>query len=591
MQYPLNKFNWLLTGILIVIMLTVISITSFLLYLTAFEEERERLTETVKSQALLMEAVAQFDVKYSHSDVSGGSEAATLSQIQKAHENYHGVGKSAEFTLAKLNKEYIHFLLRHRNYPLASASQPPKEIKIGSDFAEPMQLALSGNSGTIVARDYRGVMVLAAYEPVAILNYGVVAKIDINEIRRPFLLASLISFGIGGILSIFGIFGFYSVSHPLTERIRNSEKMLRNTFEQAAVGISHVALNGSWMMVNSRLCEIVGYSRKELLDLTFQDITHPDDLDLDLKYVELLLEGKQSTYSMEKRYIRKDGSIVWINLTVALVLDEFKKADYFISVIEDINDKKLAEFSLQESREQLELAKNRAEDANQAKSEFLSSMSHELRTPLNTILGYSELLDMKRTLDPVDSKSILEINKAGKHLLSLIDEILDLSKIESGNTVINYEDINVKTIIDESLLMFVEKIQENKIHIKPFNSSCHELVRADKIRLKQVLINLLSNAVKYNIVDGEVEISCHQNNTGILRISVKDTGIGIDSSQKENLFQPFHRLGKEAGSIEGSGIGLVIAKKLMKLMGGQIGYEENIEKGSIFWIELKLSKS
>ena len=168
------------------------------------------------------------------------------------------------------------------------------------------------------------------------------------------------------------------------EELRESEERLRATFEQAAVGIAHVGLQGHWLRVNQKLCDIVGYTREELAERTFQDITHPDDLEADLAFVRQLLAGHISTYSMEKRYFHKDGSIVWIELTVSLVRELSGEPKYFISVVEDICAKKRAEVELRQ-------AKEAADAASRAKSAFLAVMSHEIRTPMNGIIGMTEL--------------------------------------------------------------------------------------------------------------------------------------------------------------------------------------------------------
>lgn len=708
-----DKNSWLLTAILVVITLTVILVTNSLLYHTAIKEERERLIETVKSQARLIESVARFDRQFRYSEEFTSAEKATLSQIREAHENYKEFGNTGEFTLAKVEKGVIHFLLRHNNKSSPSNHKPPDEIKMGSDYAEPMQLALSGKSGTIIARDYRGIMVLASYEPVDVLNYGIVKKIDLSEIRKPFLYSSLISFGIGCILILLGVYSFFSIIQPLSHQIDQSERKFRNTFELAAVGIAHVALDGFWLMVNDRLCEIVGYSREELLKLTFQDITHPDDLNINLKQIQQLQEGKHSTYSMEKRYIHKNGTIVWINLTVSLVLNEFGKPDYFISVIEDITRRKQADEEIfvwahvfehanwgivlcktgsmyfnrvnptfahdhgytvkemqglpiqkiippdfqaditeqikkseilghnsfesvhlrkdgsvfpvrvditvvydkakeplyravsvhditerKKSEDALKQAKEIAEASNQAKSEFLTNMSHELRTPMNSILGFSQLLEMdkKQHLSKSQKDNVSEIRSAGNHLLKLINEILDLSKIESGNIQLSMEMISFNDVLFKSLQLMtplaekqgititiiwngtpitIEQLQQQKI-----------IFKSDYTRLKQVMLNLLSNAVKYNSDNGSIVVSYNSSDNNKFHLSISDTGMGLSQEQQKQLFEPFTRFKTKNKSIQGTGIGLSITKKIVEVMGGKIGVESTLGEGSTFWIEL-----
>ncbi|MCU7835724.1 MAG: EAL domain-containing protein [gamma proteobacterium symbiont of Taylorina sp.] len=352
MKFPINKSIWLLAAILISIILVVISVTGFLLYHTAFNEERERLLETVQSQARLIESVAEFDRKYSHSDVPGGAEAATLSQIRKAHENYQGVDETGEFTLAKLENNTVHFLLRHRNKPLFYDPAPPNEILIGSNYAEPMQLALSGQSGSIVAHDYRGAMVLAAYEPVAVLNYGIVAKIDIQEIREPFIVVSLISFAIGGLLIILGIYGFSSVTHPLFQRIARNEKEMRQLLNSTGEGIYGIDLEGNCTFVNQSCLKILGYeSVDELIGNNMHDLIHhhfKDGSDYPIEQCQIIKaihESRGTTIDHEVLW-RKDGTSFPAEYSSFPVIENKKTIGAVVS-FNDITDKKEAEQKLQ----------------------------------------------------------------------------------------------------------------------------------------------------------------------------------------------------------------------------------------------------
>jgi PAS domain S-box-containing protein len=289
----------------------------------------------------------------------------------------------------------------------------------------------------------------------------------------------------------------------------------------------------------------------------------------------------------ELTYIRKDGSRFPAVVSVTALRDDQEEIIGYLLIGTDNTARKRVDEVLQQNTVELEKAKAIAEKANLAKSDFLSSMSHELRSPLNAILGFAQLMNSD-TPPPTTSQkeSIDQILHAGWYLLELINEILDLAVVESGRLTLSLEPVSLPDVMIECQAMIEPQAQQRGITMTfpSFTGACY--VRADHTRVKQVLINLLSNAIKYNQVGGSVDVSYEVSTPGRIRISVKDTGPGLTVANRAQLFQPFNRLGQESGGEEGTGIGLVVSKRLVELMRGVIGVESAAGKGSVFWIEL-----
>jgi PAS domain S-box-containing protein len=266
----------------------------------------------------------------------------------------------------------------------------------------------------------------------------------------------------------------------------------------------------------------------------------------------------------------------WFNMHV---LPLGTRADEGILITHtDITELKLTEEALVVSRDE-------AQRANRAKSNFLTSMSHELRTPLNSILGFAQLMDYDATLPQAHKDNVQEILGAGRHLLQLINEILDLARVESGRSALDMEPVEVDTVVQECLHLVATAADVRQIALT-YEPLPGEAVRADRTRLRQVLLNLLSNAIKYNVVGGSVQVRVLSVDHQTLRLVVQDTGAGIAAERLGELFQPFSRLGAEGTGIEGTGIGLSIARRLAEMMGGTVGVESEVGVGSRFWIEL-----
>ena len=280
---------------------------------------------------------------------------------------------------------------------------------------------------------------------------------------------------------------------------------------------------------------------------------------------------------------RPDGSRLPVLVNFAALKNAQGEIAGAITSFVDISESKRAE-------SELRAAKATAEKANRAKSDFLSSMSHDLRTPLSAILGFAQLLESGSPPPTLSQKrNIDQILKAGWYLLEMINEILDLALIESGKLSVSMEAISLAAIVDECATMIGPQVQTRDITVSYPLSDIPYSVRADRTRLKQVLINLLSNAIKYNRVGGAIDVAFRANTPGRIRIEVRDTGEGMTPDKLAQLFQPFNRLGKEESAEQGTGIGLVLTKRLVELMGGAIGVESTVGVGSVFWFDLSLA--
>jgi len=497
-----------------------------------------------------------------------------------------------------------------------------------------------------------------------------------------------------------------------TAALEASEQGFRQIFEDAPIGMAVVGLDESFNQVNTTLCQMVGYSEAELTQCTTVDITFEEDISQGKQNAEELLTGGPRS-SVERRYIRKNGEVLWITRTACLMRDVDGQPRNFLIMVEDISERKQAEKMLCESKRELEAAhhanqlimdnsqdvicsidewgrfisvsaaceqiwgytpaellgrpyvelvcpedraltsqvaevlkmdgkitdfvnrytrkdgtlvdvlwsaswsqtdkimfcvahdvtdrariekelreaKEEADRANHAKSEFLSRMSHELRTPLNAILGFGQLLERQNPTETQRTR-VSHIINAGRHLLNLINEVLDISRVETGNLQLSLEPVSVAEALEEALSLMRPLAAERGIALlTPAPLEQADFVMADRQRLQQVLLNLLTNAVKYTPLDGKVTVSSSTVGSGPIRIIVSDTGAGIPSEKLVRLFTPFDRLGAEQSGVEGTGLGLALCQRLIQAMHGSIGVDSTIGSGSRFWVELARAES
>jgi PAS domain S-box-containing protein len=284
-------------------------------------------------------------------------------------------------------------------------------------------------------------------------------------------------------------------------------------------------------------------------------------------------------------YIRKDGSRFPASVSITALRDDYGDVIGYLLIGTDNSARKRAESELNEAMAVVE-------KANRAKTDFLSAMSHELRTPLNAVLGFAQLMETGTPAPtPSQKRNLDQILKAGWYLLELINEILDLALIESGKVTLSREPVSLSEVMLECRAMIEAQAHKRGIGMKFPRFETPYFVQADRIRVKQVLINLLFNAIKYNRPGGAVTVEYTLRAPGSIHVSVRDTGAGLGAEQVAQLFQPFNRLGKETSAEEGTGIGLVVTKRLVELMGGTIGVDSEVGVGSVFWIELGLTSA
>jgi PAS domain S-box-containing protein len=361
--------------------------------------------------------------------------------------------------------------------------------------------------------------------------------------------------------------------------LRASEQRFRNIFNNVPIGVCYTDLQGRVVETNPRFCELVGHDADELLRMSAADFTHPDDLLQDRELAVQLIRGDFPLSRRQKRYVHRSGRTVWGQTTVSLLRNEGGEPWRIVTAVEDITEHlRLAE---------AERAREAAEASNRAKSDFLSRMSHELRTPLNAMLGFAQLLelDQRHPLPDAQRPWVTQIQQAGWHLLEMINDALDLSRIESGNLRLAVEPLDLRQLLAAAITMVENDASRRRIVLTQDIPPHAALVQGDATRVKQILINLLSNAVKYNVDGGRIHVATRRAGDAV-EIAVTDTGLGMTPEQMGELFQPFNRLGREHLHQEGTGIGLVISKRLAELMCGTLEARSSAGEGSSFILAL-----
>lgn len=376
--------------------------------------------------------------------------------------------------------------------------------------------------------------------------------------------------------------GFVGIAVDLTERIlaeeqwKQSQQRFSGAFDMAPIGMALVSLQGKWLEVNNHLCKLLGYPREELLRTDFQTITHPEDLQADLQYVQALLNGKLSHYQMEKRYFHKSGEIIWGLLSVSLVRDSLQRPVHFVSLIQDITEQKRT---------------------GQIKDQFIATVSHELRTPLTSIVGALGLIGGGALGKlPQEMEEMIRIaEQNSKRLSALVNDILDMEKLAAGKMELHIKPLRLEQEIDSVLESLAAYALQYEIELQ-FSDHDREhaqqsFVLAESRRLQQVLTNYLSNAIKFSPPGEKVQVEVHRDNDKT-RVIVIDRGPGIPVHLQDQLFQKFSQLdGSTTRTQPGTGLGLAICKELVEAMHGEVGFDLMPGNGCRFWFSLPLASA
>ncbi len=399
-----------------------------------------------------------------------------------------------------------------------------------------------------------------------------------------------------------------------SEARRQSALLKTGALQQAilnSANFSSIATDekGVIQIFNVGAQRMLGYTAAEVLNrITPADISDPQELvhratAMSAEFATTIAPGFEALVFKASRgiediyeltYVCKNGSRLPAVVSVTALRDASVRIIGYLLIGTDNTARKRVEAeqarldqALLQTHAELQAAKVAAERANAAKSQFLSNMSHELRSPLNAILGFAQLMESGTPEPtPVQEDSIHQILQAGWYLLELINEILDLALIESGKLSMSLEPILLSEVLADCQAMVEPQARQHGIHVSASGPPTDLCVRADRTRVKQVVVNLLSNAIKYNRPGGHVVLSCELRTGGMVRVTVEDSGQGLAHAQIEQLFEPFNRLGQQDGVEEGTGIGLVVSKRLVELMGGTIGMRSTVGVGSAFWVEL-----
>ncbi len=562
----------LLIVTMIIISLVVVGMASFMMYRTALDEEKVRLTETAQSHARLIEAIAR-DEQLEKEE--GPIMERTLSQIIDAHSHYKGFGETGEFTLARRVGDEIVFLLNHRHYDLEFTMPIPIE----SELAEPMRLALSGMSGIIIGLDYRGEKVLAAYEPVGELALGIVAKIDLDEIRSPFIRTSLIALGFAVLVIGLGAMLFLRITNPMIRILEESKERYRQLFENETDAL--MIFDGETRRfedVNKATLDLFGYTRDEFLKLQLTDISGgPDKTKV---AVDKIVNGEPGSVDIPAhKHKKKNGTEFFAEINIAAFISKGRKK--IILAIRDITKR------IKVEKEKVKLqTKLKNSEKMAGLGTLTSGIAHEFNNLLQIMIGHTEYA--QRTKKQEDLEEALDIVCNTSDRVSKI--IRDLFTFSSRD-VLERELSSIPELMDFILSMLEEQMEKKNISvIRKYGRALK--IEVNKGEIQQVFLNMAANARDAMFPEGgklEIEIKKVKDN---VEISFTDTGRGIKKENLSKIFEPFYTTKGAVGGntrIQGMGLGLSVSHGIVERHGGSIEVESEVGKGTTFTIRLPVN--
>ncbi|HVE93814.1 MAG TPA: ATP-binding protein, partial [Acidimicrobiales bacterium] len=438
-----------------------------------------------------------------------------------------------------------------------------------------------GDPGEEVPRNDR---VVSAHSPIPKLGWALTAEIPAEAALAELSGVRGALFVILGILAAVLLLGLAALDRVLRRRAETEDQLQRSQafLDSVVENIPHMvfvkdASDLKFVRINRAGEGLVGYPREEMIGHTVEEFFPADQAEFYSANDREVLRGGQPLDIPAEPVRTHDCGVRTVHTTKIPIFGPDGKPEYLLGISEDITEQ-------QEARAALEQARSDAQRANHAKSAFLSRMSHELRTPLNSVIGFSQLLELDE-LAPEQADSAAQITKAGRHLLGLINEVLDIARVESGELRLSLEPVDFREVVDEAIRMVIPLAAARGVRLDGLDESVSTHVLADRQRLKQVVVNLLANAVKYNRDGGSVAAHIDERSESRVRLEVVDTGIGIAPQHLDRLFLPFDRLGAEESEVEGTGLGLTLTKQLVEAMGGEIGASSAVGIGSTFWVE------